>query len=660
MTEPFSGMGARVEGNLPNRETSMRSMVLVPAALLLWPAAALALRLDQQLAIPDLNDAWYSPTWGNVDITQSGDQITLATKSGRSFKGTISRDASKITLELKYAPKADEFLARIPPPVREEMVKEKVQVMLKGDLSEDENNIVAKYVDRHPHWDERNGEYTITSIEDREHDITFRRKGCRKKPMLIPDGLQNKGGLEYKGHDWTLRASISPDEGLVIQDVKLRKRYMANRMSVFGFKLENIFPDKICQLEPAGTAEKCRVRLVDFNVSPPGENLTVKATYAVDHIPKGSDACLLITQEYRFGPTIDPHIKPAERCEPFGEVTCARFWPLLRYEFQPENDNEQAHFQFKTSQRLHFLVDGRAVNSAMFAHDVDGLEAAATNKPDQGFLPSPIQIMGGNPLEDPRTFNVIEDGKAIPRSADNYHQTWKEEIEPPTIYAPGCPECVHIHWRWSSNVRTVKGYFPQLGDGSALVPKGSKQSVRLSVWGHQAGGLKYNSPILFYTAESSAASDVFFAHGGWFAPSLLRDLLTREAGGDRTKANIKQYSLEEGTLPHGRPLGADILFDFSSGQAATFHTFTLVGSTQDSGRRSLKDFELLSGDAISGPFQTIGKFQARNADGHQEFSFQPVTAKVFVVRPISSWGDQKRFEMYGLFGLMGFLTKDDQ
>ena len=120
---------------------------------------------------------------------------------------------------------------------------------------------------------------------------------------------------------------------------------------------------------------------------------------------------------------------------------------------------------------------------------------------------------------------------------DNFHLTYKETISEPgfdfikLIKYPGCPECIHIHWRWSNTITE-----PQFEGGRPLIPRGSPQKIYFAVtaftgketeaevdpadYRNLANGesLKGNSPVLWYDATSTATKDEFFTHGGFFVP----------------------------------------------------------------------------------------------------------------------------------------------
>src|SRR5271166_2404351 len=82
------------------------------------------------------------------------------------------------------------------------------------------------------------------------------------------------------------------------------------------------------------------------------------------------------------------------------------------------------------------------------------------------------------------------------------------------------------------------------------------------------------------------------------------------------------------------------VFAFKDERPATFDMFTmLIPGTHDS---NVREFELLQGnESPTGPFESIGKFQARNVKlfntPYQEFKFSPVTAKYLKVTILSAY-----------------------
>jgi hypothetical protein len=103
-------------------------------------------------------------------------------------------------------------------------------------------------------------------------------------------------------------------------------------------------------------------------------------------------------------------------------------------------------------------------------------------------------------------------------------------------------------------------------------------------------------------------------------------------------------------------VGQSAVFAFKDERPATFDTFTmLIPGASD---LNVKDFELLQGsESPTGPFQSIGRFQAHNEKlfktPYQEFSFSPVTAKYLKVKILSiyNWAMPRIFQ-FQLFGVL--------
>jgi hypothetical protein len=115
--------------------------------------------------------------------------------------------------------------------------------------------------------------------------------------------------------------------------------------------------------------------------------------------------------------------------------------------------------------------------------------------------------------------------------------------EPHTNGNPGCPECVHIHWRWGQLLNyndpvggtVVSPRFNNNG-GNANVPANSNQDVDVAVDFlntsetalDPSGQLWANSQTIFggtlgvplefwYSGTGHSSSDSFFVHGGFFS-----------------------------------------------------------------------------------------------------------------------------------------------
>jgi hypothetical protein len=192
--------------------------------------------------------------------------------------------------------------------------------------------------------------------------------------------------------------------------------------------------------------------------------------------------------------------------------------PTLAYDFF--SDAGDTVTTFNAPQRFHFRDNDRPHNHAALFRDNDA------------FPVPPVVARKDLTTEDIES--VIVGGQAKqPDNWDNYHQSFKHVEEP--MFGPGCPECVHIHWRWGNG---VPNEFPDKHGGTPFVPDGSNQDVEIGVAAFHPGeehpedwhGLIDDSAepvhdiVFWYSATGHRNHDAFFTHGGFFQPVLEADL----------------------------------------------------------------------------------------------------------------------------------------
>jgi hypothetical protein len=97
-------------------------------------------------------------------------------------------------------------------------------------------------------------------------------------------------------------------------------------------------------------------------------SLAVSATYEIDNIPSGSQACVLLTQTYEFDKPLFPPFAPGTECEPSSKLACARFKPTVSYTYVPGSSTEQLS-SIKTAQMLFFSDNGSASNSSAYTEN---------------------------------------------------------------------------------------------------------------------------------------------------------------------------------------------------------------------------------------------------------------------------------------------------
>lgn len=417
-----------------------------------------------------------------------------------------------------------------------------------------------------------------------DEDPAWEPVGCGR-PTLVPSSRSGSA----VGQNWDMTYEITDNDGLELRDVRLGSRYMATRMNVPYFRLETapvdggsvLFPlSQRCELTPdnSSPSASCTTRLVDFELLEPesaaDENpLAITATYEVDNIPASASSCVLVTQRYEFHKERDPRIDRTVACEPGEDLPCARFKPIVEYQFISGTGTDQLS-RIQVPQRLHFSPSRNSSSntsgaSALFRDceagdpnlldDVrQGITCGLRNVPVYFFnalvnvhddLSTPI-IDEGNPLQGEVFHSPIQDGRAS-LLVDNYHQTYEAfVVEPGTqvtlspfsidAFHAGCEMCVHIHWRWSNIFQPTQvfpfvPYGPQFGAGRALIPPGSNQSLDIAVVRYRAGeedpenfrALVGNESLIglprvfWYGSEGFQQQDRFFTHGGFFHSEVV-------------------------------------------------------------------------------------------------------------------------------------------
>jgi uncharacterized repeat protein (TIGR01451 family) len=236
-------------------------------------------------------------------------------------------------------------------------------------------------------------------------------------------------------------------------------------------------------------------------------------------------------------------------CEPSSSIsTCTKFRPSVTYEFHPGPGESLSSINIP--QRLSFQVDENQPldNTVVFSRDRDGFETLRQALPDEevGKIFSQYRI----PVLQEEFFPVVKPGLGNKDngSMDNFHQTNYPLFVPPRIdpqssrldpvILPGCPECVHMHWRWSAKAKPEVFKYPS-GPGQPLVPPNSPQSLDVAI-------VRFNSneaetdpqdykflldkeiiarkfpnvqrfgSVLWYSSHGFTNQDTFFWNPAWF------------------------------------------------------------------------------------------------------------------------------------------------
>lgn len=305
-------------------------------------------------------------------------------------------------------------------------------------------------------------------------DLIYSKCNCERPTITRPNPQSafspdwNNNGIQ----DWRMDVDMSDDDGLVLKNIRLENRYMAEQISVPYYYLEtnSINPAQRGELKPdSDPLLQMSSHLVNFNVWNDDEKLVVEATYVVRNIPAGSTNCLEVVQRYEFHKSI-----PGDKCEPSGTLPCARWKPIVSYKFR----GPAAEFHnIQIAQRHHYRDNGFEGNSV-------GLFRDCNNSP---FLSGCLPLLGGlifadkiNPLTYEYGAEIIKMGKDA-GTWDNFHQTFLGYVDEPLIN-PGCPECVHLHWRWGTYLGEA------FGSGKPLIADGSNQDVDI-------GAVAFHAPV---------------------------------------------------------------------------------------------------------------------------------------------------------------------
>lgn len=378
---------------------------------------------------------------------------------------------------------------------------------------------------------------------------------ARPTPEQYPD----------RGNGWSMNAQVTDRDGLVLTDVSLNGRYMAEMMSVpyFSLKTNKMPVAQRGELTPDSALSTMRVRLLRYRrptwFDSQGVSIFgIVADYAVDRITPTSKSCLLITQNYEF------HDKGVG-CEPSDTLPCSLFYPQVSYRF--EGRDGEVLESMNVAQRMHYRVEGIADNTIGLLRDCD-VPLLGCALPGESFDNEE------NPVVKERLYHVIQHGKDS-RTWDNLHQTRFDLVEKPglsSLKVAGCSECVHTHWRWAWIFGDQYGSgLPIIGYNSNRLPD---QDVDIGVVRYRLGEehpnpsftslinetelvrnpvVRITSPVspptprfpsrritvlrpadvvFWYSATShEPISDLFFKHGSFFNPDPHPNMTAANATG---------------------------------------------------------------------------------------------------------------------------------
>jgi uncharacterized repeat protein (TIGR01451 family) len=401
-------------------------------------------------------------------------------------------------------------------------------------------------------------------------DSTYQQCNCGRPTIPSPPTQNiNTAWPLVNGADpnWSMSMEMTSNDGLVLRDIKLGQRYVIEKINVPYLYLEtSAFQKTRGELRPDGSDPSMRSRLVAFHTNTDDTKLVVEATYVIDQIPAGSQSCLEIIQRYEFHRT-----KAGDNCEPSSTLPCSRWKPIVKYRFTGANGEFLRSINI--AQRQHRKVDGNAYNTVGLFRDPD----TPGDVVQSGF----DFVRKWNPLENEWGDQIIGGGKNL-KKWDNIHQTFRGIIEEPSVgfsltqpvfIDPGCPECIHSHWRWGS-ITSVLGT-PESGGNLIGIPDGSNQDVDFGVVAYQSGeehplvpyndlvnGLvQYWQPIrtrntsgrdslqvfrdsapeavvYWQSATGYLNTDTFFGYGGFFNPTLASQQLYTASSSSPARKNF--------------------------------------------------------------------------------------------------------------------------
>ncbi|PWJ55089.1 hypothetical protein SAMN06264364_10410 [Quadrisphaera granulorum] len=276
-----------------------------------------------------------------------------------------------------------------------------------------------------------------------------------------------KGGTEG---NWRFHSYVSDSDGLVVDNAALKGRKAVRALQVpylnIALSERSARATYRAELRPTPTpqANGITTELIAGTVGCDATRTT--ASYLVRGLPGGMT--LTVRQTYRFDP-----VKSGDRCEPSGKVTCARFWPTLEWKTSPMVGNPRhiTLLSVSTAQRFDFRPDDAELGAWMVGQDKvhAGKNVGLLHYP--GTKEFTVSAIGSNE-----------------RNWDNYHQTSKIMVDMPgNTGAAGCPECIHMHWRWSlvtnaGAVRSNGGFgLTNFTNGRPAVLRGSPQKASITV-----------------------------------------------------------------------------------------------------------------------------------------------------------------------------------
>lgn len=311
---------------------------------------------------------------------------------------------------------------------------------------------------------------------------------------------------------WVVSYGTSVQDGLVVFNVSLGQRLLAERMSVAYINLVTCSGGGVCltgastrpdivlapNLIETGSNDGLFTQVIQtpaqikvekvIGSNTPNNHLSISATYRVWLGPPdaATSSHLDVTQNYIFYQDIAEASFKNDTCEPTASIPdCARFKPEVSYQFYPGSGTHEHVQSLEVVERLHFTPDGLADRGTAFTQDCDSLPAPPCSNQlgqingcmgldlPQVYMAYPLCVFPASRPEAPLLVEAAAVGSyPEPGVIDNIHQTPDEAVQLPegTIFSqsPGCYACVHLHWRWGKAVCSKFPNFP-CGNGTPLL-----------------------------------------------------------------------------------------------------------------------------------------------------------------------------------------------
>lgn len=380
--------------------------------------------------------------------------------------------------------------------------------------------------------------------------------------------------------DWTVTAQVTPHDGMQVTGLA------TGLGRELGATISTPYVHVTSSRRPAGqiyfllrdgdeTDAQGRVyghsklvagpNIVKRNDSPGGFELQATYLIVLDGPGVANPSHLRVQQRIILVDKISDADHGEVPCEPsetapfgihFSPLLCQRFRPALSYTFLPGAGDRLS--VVGAVQRLHFRPDGKKIAASTLAHDCNIGETISPsgdkcfNNPSAitllPFLPGIALYRNEDPLTNEAAQVAVDNRPSaglgggpgnFPGAQDNIHLSTRFLVTLP-LPPPGCPECIHLHWRWASDIGG-----PELGSGKPLVgccaklwptadPSNgqftcvfllsnggaSDESLKKGKIGPLCAdsGTPLNEPVVWYSSTSAQAANTFFAWGGFVCP----------------------------------------------------------------------------------------------------------------------------------------------